>query len=172
MKILKRGTMKTVKAGLLAVLAVVAPAAAAEGTGFAGYADGAHKGLELALGYKAEAKTGTAIAVHPLQGVIYSTDPPDGYREETFSNGNTVCRNLSNGRFADKENCEGGAGFEYTPSVELTQRITYPVSIGVGYRAGKESGAYGTLKIMTSERVYLAIRGGSEYRGLAIGAHF
>lgn len=164
--------MKTARAALLAALATVTPAAAAEGTGFAGYADGIHRGLELAFGFKAEAKTGAAIALHPLQGVIYPTDPPDGYREETFSNGNTICRNLSNGQFADKKNCEGGAGFEYTPSIELTQRITYPVSIGVGYRAGKESGEYGMLKIMASERVYLAIRAGSEYRGLAIGAHF
>lgn len=160
------------KAAFVAALLSTSFAASAGWTGFVGYADGAHNGGEVALGYRYEAASGTAIALHPLQGVIYSTGAPEGYREETFSNGQTVCRDLSNGQFAKKSNCEDGLGFEYTPSAELTQRLGTKISIGAGYRGGDKASVYGVLQVYAFKVVHIGIRGGPEYTGAFVGAHF
>lgn len=146
--------------------------ASAQWTGFAGYADGAHDGAELAFGYRYETSSGTSISLHALQGVIYSTGAPDGFRKETFSNGQTVCRDLSNGQFSEKENCQSGFGFEYTPSAEVAQRITSSFSIGAGYRAGDAVGAYGAIHIQAFKVAHIVARVGPEYVGAAFGIHF
>ena len=91
---------------LLAISSLLIPLVArADGAIFAiGYAErDTIKGAEIELGYR---KTFSSVGfnVIPLSGIWYS-DPESRYREETFSNGHSACRDTSNGQFADSEMC-------------------------------------------------------------------
>lgn len=155
-----------------ALLLVAAPSISlADANIFAGYASGAHDGLELEIGYVKNFGN-ASITVNYLAGVIYSGEAPSGYREETFSNGNTVCRDLSNGQFAKKEKCDPTIEAEYAPSIEASYWLAERVSIGAGYRGGDEPEAIGTLAYKLGPKGYASIRGGSEYFGIGFGALF
>lgn len=156
------------------VLCATCNAASAGVTGFLGYADGANDGVEAALGYQFDIKkTRTSLALHPLQGVFFEGEEPEGFRKETQSNGNKVCRDTSNGQYAEKEKCEPDIEGEYTPSAEILQGLFFAnVSIGVGYRGGDDAGVYGLLRFGPPEGLYAAARAGSEYWGVSIGFNF
>lgn len=70
------------------------------------------------------------------------------YRTEHLSNGNTICRDTTNGQFAKKENCEDGYDFNtfFASSADISVKlsITY---FGVGYRVFNEKGMYYTAGI-------------------------
>lgn|SRR5690606_26173812 len=50
---------------------------------------------------------------------------PEGYREETLSNGNTICRDESNGQFADDEKCN-----------QIDIDVGSSIELGYGFNAG------------------------------------
>lgn len=147
--------------------------ACAQVAGFFGYGAGANEGVEFALGYTHKWDSETAISVYPLQWVAYETPPSDRYREETFSNGQTVCRDRSNGQFADKEKCEPSTGFEYTPSIEVIRKVAPELILGIGYRGGETRGGYGVVSLLPSGLpVSIGARIGGNYLGLFIGSRF
>jgi hypothetical protein len=68
------------------------------------------------------------------------------FRRETFSNGQSVCRDLSTGQFAASESCSRDvdtitAGM-FDANVLLPRM---PFMAGVGYRTGLQKGGYGSL---------------------------
>lgn len=111
---------------------------------------------------------------------IYSTEP-EGYHNETTSNGNEVCRNEENGQFADKGNCSS-IEYDHAVSIEGGYRINnlqLPVSIGYGIRVGGESDLGGEntpyVTIYTSspsKNYFLSGRVGSNYSLFSIGMNY
>lgn len=162
--------MKRFHKALLVWVALLSANSHADGTAFVGYASGAHNGLEFGLGFVKEIAR-FAISVQPIAGVFYSVESDSRYSEETFSNGRMICRDHSNGQFADKEKCSGDIGFEYTPSVEFLFRFESPFVIGAGFRGGEKPGSFGTV-MYSNQRTYFGVRAGPEYKGVALGGWF
>lgn len=126
------------------------------------------EGAEIELGYH---KTFSSFVVNilPLTGIIYSKTN-SRYREETFSNGSKVCRDTSNGQFADKENCSG-TGFDYGFIVKTDYDILDKFAIGAGVRLGNKSDVFLTLRSKLTQKMSLQVKGGENYvsAGLAFG---
>jgi len=130
------------------------------------YAERANtKGAEVELGYR---KTFTNIGLNliPLSGILYSKPDPR-YRQETFSNGSTVCRDLSNGQFSDKDNCSK-SGFDYGFIASLDYAVTPSIFLGGGVRVGKRTDAFATVRAQLNTSLTLQAKAGGDY--LSIGA--
>jgi hypothetical protein len=66
------------------------------------------------------------------------------YHFETFDNGQTVCRDKTNGQFSDFENCENNKPVTIAAGMFDANLLLLPVMLGGGYRVGDGSGAYGS----------------------------
>lgn len=75
-----------------------------------GVSAGERDGAELALGARFAAGP---LRVTPSIGLLMYQGENDRYREETIAGGSTICRDQSNGQFADDEKCNNTdfAGF-------------------------------------------------------------
>lgn len=161
--------MKTVAiAATLAALTACAALPAHAGT-FTAEANAAHaddtEGAELGLGYRFAAGN---FRLTPIVGAFITAGEDDGrYRQETFDNGQTVCRDTSNGQFADKENCSGDLDVAAYGKVEASYRIGGKVEVGVGARFGEDDAVpYGTLAFGQVWGVKLAA--GQDYYALGL----
>ena len=86
------------------------------------------------------------LTINPVDlGGIPEENQNPRYRKETFSNGRTVCRDLSNGQFAESGKCAGTFRTIYAFSADATYNVhnsKYPMDLGLGYRFGNNKGAY------------------------------
>lgn len=102
-------------------------------------------GVSFILGFQASFRR-FWLTINPADlGGIPEENQDPRYRKETFSNGRTVCRDLSNGQFANSEKCAGTFRTIYAFSLDATYNVynsRYPVYLGAGYRFGNNSGAY------------------------------
>ena len=138
------------------------------GIGTLGYADrGGIKGAEIQLGYRKQFSA-FGVNILPLTGIWYQKDD-SRYREETFSNGNTVCRDRTNGQFADDEKC--GASFSYAFIASTDYALSEAMAIGAGVRIGKDSDAFLSARIKVGQSLSLLVQGGGKYvsASLALG---
>lgn len=123
-------------------------------------------GVELGGGYRFASGN---FSVTPVVGALIYQGENSRYRSETFKNGNTVCRDISNGQFADDTNCNNTAAEAYG-RLEAGYRFK-SVGIGVGGRfSDSGSGAYGTISALVSERLALKVNAGADY--VALGMTF
>lgn len=102
-------------------------------------------GISFILGFQASFRR-FSLNINPADlGGIPEENQNPRYRKETFSNGRTVCRDLSNGQFAESSKCAGTFRTIYAFSLDATYNIhnsQYPIYLGMGYRLGNNSGAY------------------------------
>ncbi|MFT6661347.1 MAG: hypothetical protein ACJA0K_001339 [Maricaulis maris] len=99
-------------------------------------------------------------------GFIYPNSD-DRYRSETFNNGNTICRDTSNGQFADESRC--AADVSAYGKLELSYAFTDRFEGGLGGRFGEDgSSPYGTLAYRWPSGWAVYGAAGSEYASAGI----
>lgn len=162
--------MKTTnKLAIAALACAISFAANADGImGSIGYAKrGAIDGFEVQLGYR-KIVGDVGFNIIPLSGIWYKNDNSK-YREETFGNGSTVCRDKSNGQFADTEKC--GPSFGYAAIFAADYSVSEKFKVGLGLRVGKDTDPFATLRYAITEKVSLQVSAGGKYStfGIAMG---
>lgn len=83
--------------------------------------------------------------VNPLDLTFVPEGVQDGYREETTSDGRTICRDTSNGQFAQSENCEMTYSTYYAVSGNINYSLSDEVAFfyfGPGFRLGTATTPY------------------------------
>lgn len=123
-------------------------------------------GAELGLGYNF-AKGGFRLT--PIVGALLYQGDNDRYRSETFS-GRTVCRDLSNGQFSKKENCDDTAAKAYG-KLEAAYRFK-SIELGGGVRVSDEALPYGTVAAYFGENLAVKGFGGKDYYGAGLTLTF
>jgi hypothetical protein len=125
-------------------------------------------GAEIGLGAKLQAG-GFALKPQAV-AFVYHGDTP-GYRYEGQSNGTTVCRDTSNGRYSDESNCDR-MKVEGALKLELTYTVETVGEFGIGARVAKASEPYKTVtpyltvsKNLTPNMA-LKLNGGRDYVAL------
>lgn len=157
--------------GLAVGLLIASGPALAEGQfyGELNYADtGNLSGGEIGAGYSLLLGP---VSVRPIGGLFMYQGENDRYRSETFSNGNEVCRDLTNGQFADKENCDDLALKVYG-KLEATFTIADRVEIGGGARVSDDVVPYGTVGVRLSPTILIKGSAGKDYYSAGLAAKF
>ena len=93
------------------------------------------------------------FSVNFLDVGLTSGEASGRYRNETTSDGRTICRDGSNGQFADSENCAPptDAYFAFTGDAKYDiSKGKNEAFVGVGYRIGRGSTPYGTMSVRPS----------------------
>lgn len=137
-----------------------------------GYAFEGRNGWEVEVGAQADWKDRIYVRASPASVVIFDGDPAVGFYRDTFSNGQSRCRNSSNGQFAADEKCEGEIDSEWRGLVEGQVRLSRSVLIGGGglytfqsddpAREKKWAG-YASLTWEANQHLGLQLRAGGDY---------
>jgi len=136
-------------------------------------------GLNASLSYIVN-RSNARFTLNLIDLNMFSGDA-EGFRNETLSNGNEVCRNESDGQFAKKEECEK-IDFDLASSVEagyIFSSMNYPLILGIGVRifGDKEFGGNSVtyLKVMLFNKAnnyFGSFKYSPDYNQLSIGAVF
>jgi hypothetical protein len=127
------------------------------------------KGAEVEFGYQ-KTFTSWRLNIIPLSGIFYRKDD-SRYREETFSNGQTVCRDTTNGQFADDDKCNQ-TGFDYGFIGGAEFLVTDRFHLGAGIRIGKETDIFAMAGYRVWERVSVQVKAGADYRSIGLFMNF
>jgi hypothetical protein len=125
-------------------------------------------GGELGIGYRFAAGN---FRVTPIVGALIYKGGNDRYDKQTISNGTTICRDLSNGQFANKESCNDSAAKAYG-KLEATYRFGHSVELGGGVRVSNRTTPYGTLAAFVSDAVAVKAVAGKDYYGAGLALVF
>lgn len=127
------------------------------------------EGIELGLGYRFAAG---GFRLTPIVGAFVTTGEDDGrYREETFNNGNTVCRDTANGQFSDKENCGANYHTAAYGKVEAAWHFTNGLELGAGARLSEDdTKPYAVIAYGTAWGLRAAV--GDDYYALGVAYGF
>ena len=124
-------------------------------------------GGELGLGYRIRIGD---FSITPAAGALISGSDDDRFYTDTFSNGQSRCRERSTGQFADDSDCVELDARAYG-RVEATYRIGgNGVELGGGVRIGEEVLPYGTLAIPLGASSQIKGNAGPDY--FAAGLRF
>lgn len=111
--------------------------------------DGGLKVIEGAAGMglngKLSLQQGNFFAeINPLDLTLVPGGAKEGYRSETLSDGRDVCRDTSNGQFADKSNCVSlDVFYAFSANVNyFIKRQEFMIYAGPGYRLGDATTPY------------------------------
>ena len=126
------------------------------------------KGAEVGFGRNLEF---SKLRVTPMVGAFIYRGDNDRYRRETFANGATVCRDLTNGRFSDKENCDNTAVKGYG-KLEGAFRFTKSFELGGGVRVGGGTQPYATASVFLTNNVAIKAFGSKDYYGAGLSPSF
>lgn len=156
---------------LAAILGLVASSAKADGLiATASYADRSGiQGTEIEFGYR-KTISSFGINILPVTGILYP-DPDSRYREETFSNGTTICRDTSTGQFANKEKCSD-TNFSYAFSVSADYAISNSIFIGGGVRIGEKTNSFVMLRARVMGRISIHAKAGDKYSSMGLSFGF
>lgn len=111
------------------------------------------------------------VTVRPIGGVFLHASDNDRFRSETISDGREVCRDHSNGQFADKSNCNDLAAKLYG-RIEGTLTVL-AVEVGAGARfSGDRTRAYGTAAMNVLPKVKIKGNLGDRYGAIGLMATF
>lgn len=120
------------------------------------------------------------LSVNFLDVGITSTQASGSrYRNETTSDGRTICRDTSNGQFANSGNCAADVETYFA----FTGDVKYDISggikqvyVGAGYRLGRGKTPYGIISINPSENpnslFYVDISGGHKFFAVTLLVRF
>ena len=156
--------MKILKMAVLGAVMALAPvgSVAAKGLGVEALGTRAQGewGGELGLGYNAQIGP---IAIRPIGGVFIHQGDNDRYYEDTFSNGQTRCRDSQNGQFASDSKCVN-VGFDWYAKAEAAYVAPGGFEIGGGARFSSEKvRPYGLVAFQVARNVKLHAAGGDHY---------
>lgn len=169
---LSRGLRKGAMKRILLIITVAQASAFAHADGLVasiGYGGRAEtKGVEVEIGYR-KTFAAAALNIMPFTGILYS-DPDTRYREETFSNGTTVCRDTSNGQFSDKDKCSKNS-FAYAFIASVDYPVNDKLALGAGVRVADEADLFVTFRASLTGRTTLHAKAGGQYvsAGFAYG---
>lgn len=155
------------------VAALFVTPAAAQAQNIAIEANGARAqerwGAELGVGYNFRAGP---ITVRPIGGVLVYPGENDRYYNDTFSNGETRCRDSQNGQFARDSLCDNTAASLYG-KVEATATIPLIAEIGAGARFSSDrTRIYGTAAFAILPAFKVKANVGDRYYALGLLASF
>ncbi|MCP2678101.1 hypothetical protein NHF45_00990 [Maricaulaceae bacterium NA33B04] len=103
-------------------------------------------------------------------GFIYANED-DRFEEQTFNNGNTVCRDLSNGQFADDANC--APDVSAYGKLEAGWAFDNGFEVGVGGRFSEDlTSAYGSVAYRFNGGGAIYAAGGDDYLTVGIGLRY
>lgn len=156
---------------LAAALAVQCAPAFANGIMLEANGARAHErwGGELGVGY---AFSAGGFSLRPIVGAFIYQGDNDRYEEDTFSNGQTRCRDTTNGQFADKEKCDNTAVKAYG-KVEATYSIPMVAEFGGGARFSSDKvRPYGTVAVPLAPRISIRGNAGPKYYALGLKVGF
>jgi hypothetical protein len=103
-------------------------------------------------------------------GFIYANED-DRFEEQAFNNGNTVCRDLSNGQFADDANC--APDVSAYGKLEAGWAFDNGFEVGVGGRFSEDlTSAYGTVAYRFDGGAAIYAAGGDDYFAAGIGLRY
>jgi hypothetical protein len=91
-------------------------------------------GGELGAGYRFSIGP---VHIAPYVGAFLYQEDDSSYHEETFRNGNTVCRDTRNGQFADEEKCDDLNAKVYG-KLEATINVLDFADVGGGVRFSED----------------------------------
>jgi hypothetical protein len=139
--------------------------------GALGYGDtNAHQGGELELTYTADFDK-FSINFSPLSAIMYKDDDKN-YRKETFRNGNEVCRDIRNGQFSEKSNCNK-VGIDYAAIIGADYKLAKNFTVGAGVRIGEKIKPYGNISILNDLNSFgLRARAGQKYMSIDLVGTF
>ncbi|WP_271078618.1 hypothetical protein [Aurantiacibacter sp. MUD61] len=127
-------------------------------------------GVELGAGYDIAMVPG--FTLRPGGGVLIYAGENDRYRTETIAGGTEICRDLSNGQFADSEDCDNTEIRAYA-RLEATYTILGSAELGVGGRySGDDVQPYGTVSFPIAPRIRIKANAGDDYYALGLRASF
>ena len=158
---------KTALAALIAA-APAAPAAAQAVIEGNGARSEGRWGGELGLGYRVRIGS---FSITPAAGGFFMRGDNDRYQRETFSNGQTRCRDTTNGQFADDEKCINVDVRAYG-RVEAAFSIPGAVEIGGGVRISARARPYGTIAVPIGPSISFKGNAGPDYAALGLRAVF
>lgn len=122
-------------------------------------------GGELGIGYGLGA---AGFKLTPMIGALVYAGDNDRYREDELSNGQTRCRDTTNGQFADDERCSNTKANAYA-KVEATYSIPLIATVGAGVRfSERRTTPYGTVAIPLAPTIKLKGNVGDRYFALGI----
>ncbi len=156
-----------------ALLATAGLAAPAQAEGILIEANGARSegvwGGELGLGYELGAG---GFSIRPIGGVLIYQGENDRYFQDTFDNGQTRCRDSSNGEFAEDRLCDNTALKAYG-KLEATYTIAGSMEFGAGgrYDGGKVR-PYGLVSFPIAPKFRIHGNVGEEFLALGLRASF
>jgi hypothetical protein len=162
---------KLIAAAATAAALIAAPAALANGVMVEANGARAHSewGGELGIGYNLSLG---GFSLRPIGGVFIYKGDNDRYYEDDLSNGQTRCRDTSNGQFADDEKCNDAAVKPYG-KIEATYTLLGSLEFGGGARFSSEKvRAYGTTSVPLAPLVRLKGNIGDRYYAIGLRAGF
>jgi len=165
--------MKKCIAAALAAASIGLCSAPASANGIALEANGARAhdvwGGELGLGYNLNIGPFT---LRPIAGAFVYKGDNDRYVRSTFSNGQSRCRDLTNGQFATDEKCDDTAVKAYG-KIEGTFEIPAVAEVGAGVRFSSEKARpYGTVGFALAPKIKVKANAGPSYYALGLQAAF
>lgn len=126
-------------------------------------------GGELGLGY--DLKVG-AFTLRPGGGVFIYPGENDRYYTDEFDNGNSQCRDTTNGQFVDSELCNNTELRAYA-RLEATYNIEGGAEFGFGGRySGDKVVPYGTVSFPLAPRFRVKGNAGDDYYAVGLLASF
>jgi hypothetical protein len=126
-------------------------------------------GGELGVGYSI---TASGFSLRPIIGAFLYKGDNDRYYEQTFSNGQTRCRDGQTGQFASDSECNNVAVKAYA-KIEATYTIPLVAEVGGGARfSGDKVRPYGTVAVPLAPKIKLKGNAGPKYYALGFAAAF
>jgi len=159
--------------GVAAAAAIAVGCVPAMANGIALEANGARAqgvwGGELGVGYSLSAG---GFSLRPMVGAFVYQGDNDRYYEDTFSNGQTRCRDSETGRFAKDAKCDNTAVKAYG-RIEATYSIPLVAEVGAGARFSSDKvRPYGTVAVPLAPKIRLKGNAGPKYYALGLAAGF
>ncbi|ANK14178.1 hypothetical protein A9D12_07195 [Erythrobacter neustonensis] len=126
-------------------------------------------GAELGLGYQV---TAGGFSLRPIGGVLVYQGDNERYFTDTFNNGQTRCRDRTNGQFADDRLCDDTA---LKPYGKLEASYTVAGSLELGGGGRYDGGAvrpYGLVSFPIAPRFRVHGNVGEEFFALGLRGAF
>lgn len=165
--------MSFIKLAVLSAVIAAVPVASVQAKGFGGEALGARAqgewGGELGIGYNAQLGP---IAIRPIGGIFVHQGDNDRYYDDTFSNGQSRCRDGQTGQFASDSKCTNVA-VDWYAKAEVAYVASSGFEFGGGARFSSEKvRPYGTASFRLNPSLKLKGNGGPHYYSLGVAVGF
>ncbi|MCI4645758.1 MAG: hypothetical protein MRY64_13340 [Hyphomonadaceae bacterium] len=125
-----------------------------------GYAFEGQEGGELEAAVSIQYKDWARLNLIPVNVVFYE-DEDSPFYNDTFSNGQSRCRDSRNGQFADDSECAPAA--DYRAGAEALVLLNQNFGLGGGVLVGDEAMPFASAGVEFGKYFGLYVRGGDDY---------